>query len=495
MSTEPGAHLVRRRNVGVVIAMLIVVAAGCKADGSFSAAGPPIDVPTSASAKCPPGAVDVGLEQSIQAAIDARPPGTTFCIRSGERRLAHSIRPKSNNTLVFEQGSILNGSVLVKNWAPEGARWVATGMTQSFSPYDVPCELNRAACEYEDLFMDDKPLVRVLNLSELAPGKFFFDEGSDKMYVAEDPSGRKMEAPVTKEAIHGSDAEKVTVRGATIEKFAVNGIAASDGWTIQRNEIRYVHSHGLRVFGTTVVKRNYIHHTGNMGIFGSGTNMLFERNHLAYNNYLNFGRKDGPWHAGATKIVKSDGTIVRENYSHDNIGDGWWFDTDNINTLVEGNVFENNTRYGFFYETSFKAVVRNNEFTNNGTPEKWAGAGLWISNSKDMRIHDNVFSNNKYSALAMSWVDRGSSPLYGPYEVANVFVHDNVIRMADGFVGVPFAEPKIYSSNNRFEGNRYVVADPDGQWWDWQGGRRTWEEWRSLGFDTTGSVSPIPERN
>jgi parallel beta-helix repeat protein len=495
MTTNRRQHEVRRRNLRAAIAILIVVAAGCKGGGSSPETGPAADAPTSASAKCPTGAIDVALEETIQAAINRNPPRTTFCIRSGERRLDRAIRPKSNNTLVFEEGSILNGSILVTNWAPEGSGWVATGMTQSFSPYDVPCELNHAACEYEDLFMDDKPLVRVLNLSELAPGKFFFDEAADRIYVAEDPAGHKVEAPVAKQAIHSSEARNVTVRGATIEKFAVNGIAGSDGWKIQRNEIRYVHSHGLRVFGTTVVKGNYIHHTGNMGIFGSGTDMLFEGNHLAYNNYLNFGRKDGPWHAGATKIVKSDGTIVRENYSHDNIGDGWWFDTDNINTLVEGNVFENNTRYGLFYETSFRAVVRNNEFTNNGTPQKWAGAGLWISNSKDMRIHDNVLSNNKYSALAMSWVDRGSSPLYGPYEVANVFVHDNVIRMVDGFVGVPFAETEIYSSNNRFEANRYVVADPDGQWWRWQGEGKTWEQWQSLGFDTTGSVSPIPERN
>jgi nitrous oxidase accessory protein NosD len=481
--------------MGVGVALLLVVAAGCNADGTSSATGPAIDVPTSANAKCPPGAVDVGLDEDIQAAIDGHRPRTTFCIRSGERRLTQAIRPRSNNTLVFERGSILNGSVSVETWAPEQARWVATGMTQSFSPYDVPCALNPAACEYEDLFMDDKPLVRVLALSELGPGEFFFDEAADKIYIADDPAGHKMEAPVTRQAIQASGAENVTVRGATIEKYAVNGIVASDGWRIQRNEIRYVHSHGLRVFGTTLVKRNYIHHTGNMGIFGSGQNMVFEGNHLAHNNYLNFGRDDGAWHAGATKIIKSDGTIVRGNWSHDNIGDGWWFDTDNINTVVEGNLFEKNTRYGFFYETSFKAVVRNNEFKDNGTDAKWAGAGLWISNSQNVRIHDNVFSGNKYSALSMSWVDRGSSPIYGPYEVADVFVHDNVIRMTDGFVGVAFAEPAIYSSGNRFEANRYVVADPDAQWWRWRGGGKTWSQWQSFGFDTTGSVEPLGNRN
>jgi parallel beta-helix repeat protein len=485
--------LSRRRTADICVALVLVVATACERDGRAPAGGPALDVPTSAGAKCPSDAVVVKHKESIQAAINARPPRTTFCIRSGERRLDRSIRPKPGDTLVFEEGSVLNGSIPVTNWVRQGRRWVATGMTHSFPSSDqVPCELNPAACEYEDLFMDDRPLVRVLNMADLQPGKFFFDEAADKIYIAEDPTGHKMEVPVTAHAIQAFNAEDVTVRGATIEKFGAHGIVGTDGWKVQGNEIRFVHSHGLRVFGRTLVESNYIHHTGNMGIFGAGAGLLFEGNHLAYNNYLNFGREDGAWHAGATKIIQGDGTIVRGNWSHDNIGDGWWFDSDNINTVVENNVFERNTRFGLFYETSFRAVVRNNEFTDNGTNGEWAGAGVWLSNSQDVRIHNNLFSNNAYSALSMSWADRGSSPVYGPYEVANVFVHDNVFRMKEGYVGVAYGDEAIYSANNRFEGNRYVVSDPDGRWWRWQDGAKTWRQWQSLGFDRTGSVDRLP---
>jgi hypothetical protein len=485
--------LSRRGAFEIGIAILLFVATACNGERSSPAVGPELNVPTSAGAKCPRRAVVVGSAESVQAAIDAHRPRTTFCIRRGERRLDRSIRPKSGNTLVFEEGSILNGSIPVTNWVREGGRWVATGMTHSFPSSDqVPCELNPAACEYEDLFMDDRPLVRVLNMAELEPGKFLFDEAADKIYIAEDPEGHKMEVPVIAHAIQAFNAEDVTVRGATIEKFGVHGIIGTEGWKVEGNEIRWVHSHGLRVFGRTLVQRNYIHHTGNMGIFGGGEGLVFEGNHLAYNNYLNFGREDGAWHAGAAKIVAGDSTIVRGNWSHDNIGDGWWFDSDNINTVVENNLFESNTRFGLFYEVSFRAVVRNNEFIDNGTNGRWGGAGVWISNSQDVRIHNNLFSDNAYSALSMSWVDRGSSPVYGPYEVANVFVHDNVIRMTEGFVGVAYGDEAIYSANNRFEGNRYVVTDPDGRWWRWQDEAKTWKQWQSLGFDTTGSVDTLP---
>jgi hypothetical protein len=356
----------------------------------------------------------------------------------------------------------------------------------------VPCEPNPAACEYEDLFMDNVPLVRVLSQSRLGPGKFYFDEATDKMYIVDNPVGHKLEAPVTSTALEAGG-QNVTVRGATIEKFGVNGIVTSGGagWLVERNEIRYVHSHGLRVFGASKVMNNYIHHSGNMGIFGSGANLVFDTNHLAYNNYLNFGKASGMWHAGATKIVRSDGTVVRNNWSHDNIGDGWWFDWDNINTVVEGNVFENNSRFGLFYEASFAAKIFGNKLIGNGESRKWSGAGLWINTSKNVEVYNNTFSGNRYSTLALVWSDRGTSSLYGARQLSNLYVHDNVFKMTEGFVGVPYGVPAIYSSNNRFANNTYIVPDPSAKWWWWEGSMKDFPAWKNYGHDATGTVKKM----
>jgi parallel beta-helix repeat protein len=436
---------------------------------------------------CPSGAVVVQPGQSIQGAIDSKSGGTAFCVKSGEYRLTQAIKPRSGNTLVFEPGAILNGSKLVTNWTKSGAYWIASGQTQSVAPMNVPCDLNPAACEYEDLFMDHKPMTRVLQQSQVGPGKFFFDEAADKIYIADDPTGHRIEASVAVTAIDSGGAGNVTVRGATIEKFGLHGIVASTGWVIERNEIRYVHSHALRVFGVAQVRNNYLHHAGNMGIFGEGTGLVFDTNRLAYNNYLNFGKASGLWHAGATKIVKSSNTVVRNNWSHDNLGDGWWLDWDNMNNLVENNLFERNNRFGFFYEASFDGVVRNNVFRDNGQSIKWNGSGLWINTSKNVEVYGNTFEGNKYSTIAVAWTDRGTSSVYGERQLANLNVHDNVFRLNEGFVGVPYADSRIYTSNNRFHDNKWYVKNTAGQWWSWKG-MTNWSGWRSNGFDATGSL-------
>jgi parallel beta-helix repeat protein len=433
-------------------------------------------------------AVTVQPGQSIQAAIDSKTGSTTFCVKKGDYRLTQAIKPKTGNILVFEPGAILNGSKLVTNWTKSGGYWVASGQTQSISPMSVPCDLNPAACEYEDLFMDDKPMVRVLQLSQVGSGKFFFDEAADKIYTVDDPTGRKMEAPIAGTAVDANGAKDVTVRGATIEKFGLHGIVAASGWTVERNEVRYVHSHGLRVFGVVQVRNNYLHHAGNMGIFGEGTGLVFDTNRLAYNNYLNFGKSGGLWHAGATKIVKSTNTVVRNNWSHDNIGDGWWLDWDNFKNVVENNVFERNSRFGFFYEASFDGVVRNNVFRNNGQSSKWNGSGLWINTSKNVEVYGNTFEGNKYSTIAVAWTDRGTSSVYGERQLANLNVHDNVFKLSEGYVGVPYADSRIYTSNNRFHNNEWYVKNASGQWWNWKS-MTTWSGWRSYGFDTSGTLA------
>jgi Right handed beta helix region len=485
------------RFVGKAIAFMVVVsmltvAGGCApmvaALARKTRAYGPIEV------SCPPSATVVKAGDSIQAAIDQKPARTSFCIKPGEYRLARPIRPKAGVALNFESGAVLNGSQVVTDWMVDGQYWVASGQKQSFDSHKVPCELNPAACEYEDLFMDDVPLVRVLTLSQVAPGTFYFDEAADKIYIGEDPAAHKLEAPVTSTAIEGPGIPNVTIRGATIEKFGVNGIVTGGGagWLVERNEIRYVHSHGLRAFGESKVLHNYIHHAGNMGIFGSGTNLVFDTNHLAYNNYLNFGKASGGmWHAGATKIMQSKGTVVRNNWSHDNIGDGWWFDWDNIDTVVHENVFENNSRFGLFYEASHDARIFDNKFANNGRTGKWSGAGLWIETSRNVEVYNNTFSGNRYSALAFTWTDRGTSSAYGRRELSNLYVHDNLFKLTEGFIGVPYGVPSIYSSNNRFANNTYIVPDTSAKWWSWEKSMRDFTSWKKYGHDATGTVKKM----
>jgi len=443
-------------------------------------------------ARCPAPSVKVRPSANIQRRIDSKAAGTRFCFHPGIYRITQPIRPRSGDQLLFLRGAILNGAKVVDSWSKQGAHWVASGQTQSFKPYNAPCVVNPPACEYEDLFRDGIPMRRVLNLGDLGSGSFFFDEPNDRIYIMEDPSGHLFEAPVATVAIKAPGVSRATVAGATIQMFGRHGIEADGRWILKRNVIRYVHSHGLRVFGQVKVRRNVIRYSGNMGIFGQGDGLVFVGNELAYNNYLRFGKSETQmWHAGAAKITQSTNTIVRNNHSHDNIGDGWWFDTDNSAVEVSGNVFEDNTRYGVLYEASHKAIFSRNLIRRNGTNVKWGGAGLWVSTSQDVRIEENVFARNIEWSLALSWTDRGVSSKYGERRLANVLVRDNRFIVASGRIGVPYGVDRIYTANNRFEDNQYKVADMGGKYWRWRSSDHDWREWQAVGHDSGGRISQI----
>ena len=432
---------------------------------------------------CPAGVITVSPGESIQAAIDRAGSGGTVCIR-GEHRLTTAIRPKTGQRIVGENG-VLNGTELVTNWVRDGDLWRSDGRTKSFTGGGI-CERNPIACEAEDLFMDDRPLVRVSTKGAVTASTFYFDESTDQMWIGRDPFGHEFEASAAATGIEGAGVGSVTIQGLVVEKFANHGIVASSGWTITRNELRWNHSHGLR-FGQTVT-HNFIHHNGNMGIFAQGSGLWYEENELAYNNYLNFSRADGGyWHAGATKIIKSSNVTVLNNYSHHNTGDGWWMDWDNINVRIEGNLFEANLRGGLFYEASFDGVIRDNIFRRNGLdPNERYGSGLFINSSKNVEVVGNTFVGNA-TAMGVVSTDRGVSDLYGKRETANLFVHENTFyRDGRYVVTVPWGDSTFPVSSARWSQNVYEGGNADARSWDWVRGAVEWSTWRSYGYDADG---------
>lgn len=439
---------------------------------------------------CPGGALSVTPGESIQAAIDRAGPGGTVCIH-GEHRITTALKPKGGQRIVGENAT-LNGTELVTNWVRDGDLWRSDGRTKSFTGGGV-CERNPIACEAEDLFMDDEPLVRVSSRGAVGASSFYFDEFTDQMWIGRDPFGHRFEATAAATGIEGGGVTNVTIEGLIVEKFGNHGIVASSGWTITRNELRWNHSHGLR-FGKTVT-HNFIHHNGNMGLFGQGTGMRYEENELAYNNYLNFGRAGGGyWHAGATKIVKSSDVQVLNNYSHDNRGDGWWMDWDNIRITIADNVFESNSRSGLFYEASFDGTIRGNIFEDNGLdPNEDHGSGLFINSSKNVEVVGNTFVGNP-NAIGAASTDRGTSDLYGTRSTANLYVHDNTFKVGSSglVVTIPFSDSIFPDESTRWESNTYTALDEARRAWDWVNGPVAWSTWRGYGFDAGGALFPAP---
>ena len=231
----------------------------------------------------PAVSVPINPGDDIQAMVDNHPAGTAFLIKSGVHRFQRVI-PKNGNTFIGARGALLTGAKRLTEFSREGSYWVVTGQTQQGQVHGQ-CDRNLknadgsryTGCRYpEDLFFNDVALMQVETLTEVGPGKWFFDYDADKIYFYDHPSGHKVETSITRTAFAGS-ATDVTIRGLIIEKYAnpaqmgaIGDQRPGDGWIIEDCEVRWNHGAGIRLASQGRARRNVVHHNGQMGLGGGG---------------------------------------------------------------------------------------------------------------------------------------------------------------------------------------------------------------------------------
>ena len=429
---------------------------------------------------------------SLQAAIDAYPEGTTFCLRAGAHRLTAPVVVKSSDRILGEPGAVVNGSRLLTSFTQDGPYWVAGGQTQQAQPNGT-CDGTYTGCQYpEGVYLDNQSLWQVTSRAELAPGRFYFDYANDRIYLADNPANRTVEASVAPGAFlgHGVYQRNVTVQGLVIEKFANSSLAAvhtGEAWAVDFNEIRLNHGRGVFANTGAVLRRNAIHHNGQYGLTSSASGVLIEANTIAYNNTDGFNPN---WDAGGTKFLNTTGLVVRNNHVFSNTGPGLATDGNNRGTVYEGNIIWNNTGAGIIHEISYDAVIRNNRLENNATRTAgrsvWWGADIMVNSSSDVDIVGNVIRSRNNAVGLVDVAGRGAGAL-GTYETRNAFVHGNDITLFSGSIGLVGSSDATYSKNNRFDYNTYRLPDPAGRYFEW---RNTYlltaSEWQGHGQELNG---------
>lgn len=244
--------------------------------------------------------VSVSPATDLQGLIDAYGPGTTFCLQPGVYRLSQAIVPKSHDRIQGAPGSVLNGSKVVTGFVQSGSYWVAGGQTQETAPIGS-CVAGYDGCQRaEGVYLDDRSLWQVTTPAELGPGEFYFDYASDRIHLADNPTGRRVEASVTSEALigYGSSQAGVIVSGLVMEKFTNSAgatVRTGETWVVEYSEIRLNHGAAVAANTGVVIRGNHLHHNGQYGIVGSAADILVEGNEIAFNNTEGF---DPKWDAG-----------------------------------------------------------------------------------------------------------------------------------------------------------------------------------------------------
>jgi parallel beta-helix repeat protein len=443
------------------------------------------------NASCPRDATAVEPGASIEATVELADDGAVFCLKNGIHR-AQTVRPRPRQRFYGEGRTILNGSQLVADFRREGRYWVASSHFQP-GPKHGECLPSVPACDLpEAVFIDEKPLTKVLSKDTLASDEFYFDYGGGRIYLGDDPTNRKVEATAASFAFESTAAD-VSISNITVEKYASaaqkGAIHAPEGakWVIENCEVRLNSGAGISVGAGSRVRNCDIHHNGQIGIEGNGDDIRIEDNRIWSNNTRGF---HPDWEAGGVKIAESDRVTFRGNHVRDNNGPGLWRDINCRNVIYEDNLVENNQHMGIFHEISFNAVIRNNVVRRNGWGKRnwfW-GADITVAASQDVVASGNTLTVAAQGCGIML-IDQGRRTEDGrKYKTRNNTVRDNEITFEGAACAGGTSDTKpsdenfsiITDGNNRFESNVYRVPRTSGParfvWGrevtDWNGFRR-----------------------
>ena len=87
----------------------------------------------------------------------------------------------------------------------------------------------------------------------------------------------------------------------------------------------------------------------------TGANVSLTDSDIGWNNQQGFATG---WEAGGAKFWDTSNLLVKLNHVHDNLGEGLWTDTNNVNTTYDQNIVENNLSGGIMHEVSYAALIK-----------------------------------------------------------------------------------------------------------------------------------------
>jgi parallel beta-helix repeat protein len=291
---------------------------------------------------------------------------------------------------------------------------------------------------------------------------------------------------------HNQDIDNVTIKNLEIRNMPAKAIGAffnsCDRWIVENNTI-HDNRIGVHVGNYFGVRYNkiYNHHgddaSTNPNLRGGGyvgykpIGTVLEYNEI-YDN--------GP----EQKIFFGQDTIMRHNYVHGG-AEGLWCDGCGNGNVIEGNIVEDVTGDGIFYEASGQGIIRNNTLTR---------AGILVSVSYNVEVYGNTINDAlRGTQFFLDCRRLAESNIIGPLSFHDLYAHDNTFTVPT--TGPPLATTIFFLStctaeqqesfaaqNIRFDSNRYLVPSLTTKYWMFGYATKTFADWQALGQDTAGSA-------
>ncbi|WP_108666754.1 right-handed parallel beta-helix repeat-containing protein [Euzebya rosea] len=497
-----------RRSTGIVALLVLLIVAFAAPAASAqeyygrrgSTAAAPADAPQAPAAPPARTGDEVVLEVGTDFAstIAQHPAGTHFRIAAG-RHVAQTITPRDGDTYTGDAGAIMTGTVTLPAdaFSKQGNVWVAGGQTAEAFVFDggfhgsTEDGFARDAAN-NDLWAGDTRLQHVNSRGEVdSAGEWFFDYAADQVVVGTDPASTPLSLSVPWHAFR-SDADNVTIQHITVLRYgsyAQHGAihTQGNGWTVRHVTVAENHGAGITLGPGATLTDSLITRNGQIGVTAwHGEGIVVERNEISYNRTLQY---HWGWEGGGTKFKETTGMVFTNNYVHHNFGPGVWFDIDNRDSVITSNLVSDNL-IGVMVEISYGATIADNRVTRNGA-DGWGdiGSGLWVSNSSDVEVMHNDFSDNRLEILATHY-ERGAGA-YGRYETTGLSVHHNAVTLGGTKptgLRVYTGEDEFYTQRgNTFQDNTYRQVDSGAAFW-WNGDH-DFSSWQSMGFDVNASFA------
>jgi parallel beta-helix repeat protein len=342
------------------------------------------------------------------------------------------------------------------------------------------CEGSSDRCHQpEQVYLDGVALKQVANTATPVSGEFKIDSNRN-VYLADDPSGKKVEVTTRNMWINGAG-NGVTVDDIVFKHAAADGIKPrGESWTVEDCDLSYAHQANLRMSQGAgyVSQRNKLHHGGQMGMGGNNSSVQVLSNDIYANNIEEYKHS---WAAGGMKLSNGNTLVIDGNHFHHNHGNGLWTDVPNSpqNITISNNRVEHNEDHGIRFEVSTNGNIYGNTVWENG----WVGGGYGISlnASSSARVHHNTVAWNEGGINVNNPLRTDVHPDEEAYNTVNdvevdhndIFQEEVAGSFALGWV-VPANNPhaNLYdpAANNRGYDNRYWYPTPEGS-----AGRYKWD--------------------